>query len=783
MTSGRRTEPAAPEPTTYTLPERYASIEGSSRGIIQVSVLPDTASTEDKQFRVILSGYRNCLAGSTSTIQVTVENTDAVRPEPQPEDPPTINVFDSSLEIPASGTATGGLTISTSRPLAESISGTITTSGGTATAGTHYTALTNTAWTIPAGQTSVDVPITLRSAAITADLTFNARIALTTDNASLGDRDAVFTITQTAEPTDIQVRDLNLSDAATTRASVVVTRTGNLQPISFRVNTIDGTARSGVRYRPIVNRLVRMIQGQRAATITVDIIRPVGRVPQATFRLRASALSPSGTISDTDGIITLPSYEPVVQTTPYIDMASGTQQEPSSGFANMEFTIKASKVWASPIRGTFVTSNISARAGSDYTRVSTNWVIPVGSRSVVVRVPILADTATEQNETFRAVIAISSENARFRSGQARLSATGTIRNRQQIATSLSVGDVTAPNRTSGTVNVPVNRTGSTAQAAFFTAETYSTGSATAGTDYQSIVNRRSRIEAGRSSISIPVTIPAPTEAQPRETFGLLIHSARGATISDDRGIVTLPAAQAPLFAAFTDPFISMEIRSEAAVRQAYFFVSVPVFLSRAASSSVTINYHIRLVWNVVGSPANVLADTFSTLTIPAGQVTGLLQVQSARTNVGASTLATIVAGIIGALGTLGLGTATFAVTIPTATGALTFTGANAVLQAFLYTGQSIIATAASAIIASSLVATSGGISLITNSPARNSGVIAVGNTTPLTRTQREDILGKLLHRSEIAIPGTSIAATVRVTGYSSQFDQRQPATLRSGISY
>ena len=636
--------------------------QGSSRGLIQVSVLPNTASTDDKQFRVILSGYRNCLAGSTSTIQVTVENTDAVRPEPQPEDPPTINVADGAVTVPASGTATGTLVISTSRRLAEPISGTISTSGGTATAGTHYTALTNSAWTIRAGQSFVEVPVTIRAATLTADLTFNARIALTTDNASLSDRDATFTINQAAVPNDIRVQNLNLSDAATTTANVVITRTGGTGRITFRVSTLDGTARQGVRYRRINNLLVTMNAGDNAVTVPVTIIRPTGRVPQATFTLRASNLSDTaGTISKRDGTITLPRYEPVVRTTPTITLGRGTQREPVSGTADMAFTVQASKVWSSPIKGTFSTSGITATAGTDYgtsgsTReVSGEWEIPVGQRTATINVPILADVTTEVNETFRMTIRITSGNARFTGrGVASITATGTILNRDQSTSSLAVLDVTAPNRIE-TIQVPITRRGDLSTGVSFRAQTYSTGSATAGQDYDGINNRAVAFAPGQSTRNIPIS-PLLRGGQPVETFGLRISSPNPTTttIADDRAIITLPRTEnAPLL--LTPPAIAVRFTTEGLSSFGYLSVQYPIILPYPVDEVVTGNYRTALVgtYGTLPRPARPSRiqtefnrQSSGTWRIAPGQTHTLVPVLTYRYSVGAARWVTVTAAAL-----------------------------------------------------------------------------------------------------------------------------------------
>ena len=322
-----------------------------------------------------------------------------------------------------------------------------------------------------------------------------------------------------------------------------------------------------------------------------------------------------------DGTIVLPSYEPVIRTLPYITMASGTQTEPVTGqTGQMVFTIVASRTSSTPISGSFLTSNITATAGSDYTRTAATWTIPVGSRTTQVRVPILADTATEVNETFRATIAIDSGNARFRTGQTTLSATGTIRNRQQSSARLSVADVSLADRTTGSVNVPVRRTGDIGSPAYFVAETFTRGSATSGTDYVQLANRRSVIPAGSSSINIPVSIPIPVADQPRETFGLRIRQPSGAVISDGSAVITLPSYRVPALIAFSAPIISVAEYSSALSRGIDFLVSVPVILSRRLTQPVSFNYVLEFSGNDRSGPGRIFRERSGTVTIPAGRL-------------------------------------------------------------------------------------------------------------------------------------------------------------------
>ena len=576
--------------------------QGGTTGSISMNVLANTGSTDDKRFQIRLSSYRSCVPGNSRTINVTVRNTDAVRPPPQPDQPPSINLLGGSINVPATGTALGRFTISTSRPLSTPITGTISTRNGTgsggARAGTHFTGLTNQVWTIRAGTTTVEVPVTILAATLTADLTFTATIALTSTNANLDTSTATFTITRVEEETSVSVQDLDLTDAATTRASVVIQREGNPQPFTLRVSTVDGqNARSGIRYRAISNRLIRFRQGQVSTTVTIDINRPTGRVARGQFILRASSLS-VGTLTKADGTITLPAYEPVVVTTPYITLSSGQQTEPSSGAVNMEFTVSSSKVWSTAISGSYITRRGTAIPGNDYgtagsTReVAGTWTIPVGQRTTTINIPVLADVVDDINETFTVRIGIDTGNARFRQQQTSLTATGTIINRRQSTSSLSIGDITAAER--GTeIRVPVTRTGATATEASFEASTVSTNSATAGVDYDTVTRQRIRMSPGVTSAFVPVQTHL-RGSQPAETFGVRIHNpSPGVTIADDRANVELPAVgRTPIILA--PPGIFVGFHADVLSTYGTLMATCPVVLALPVDTDVTGRYTITL---------------------------------------------------------------------------------------------------------------------------------------------------------------------------------------------
>ena len=516
---------------------------GGRTAHIDIPVFPDNSNTRDHTFRVLFSGA-NQLTLTDSRVDVTIVNTGTVRPPPEPEAPPVVRIADTRRQVPASGTGTVNLIISTSRTATEAITGTISTFPGTAQEGTHYNALSRQAWTIPAGSSSVSIPVTIRSATLTANVSFTATLVLDDGvDATIGDSTATITITQAPEPATLRVNDLDLTRSSRTgNANVLITRTGNPQAITFDLETVNGTARGGRDFTSIPRRQYTMGQDVHRLIVPVALTTPTSRTPAQQFILRASNLS-SGTIAKADGTIRLPAYTPAPQTLPRVTFASaGAVIEPGpGGQSNAVFTFTLDRAADANIGGSFSTSDInSAVANQDYRPAIGIWSIGAGSRSTRVLVPILADTIAEGRERFRATATLTTRNARFADGTLTATATGLIDDRPAGVT-IAVQDLTVPSR-GGTAVVRVTKTGTTTQNVYFTADTVDIQSAQPGVDYEPLANSRRAVQATRTSDSIPITIPTPTDDQPQETFRVRITNPRNATISRSSALITLPAA-------------------------------------------------------------------------------------------------------------------------------------------------------------------------------------------------------------------------------------------------
>jgi hypothetical protein len=167
-----------------------------------------------------------------------------------------------------------------------------------------------------------------------------------------------------------------------------------------------------------------------------------------------------------------------------------------------------------------------------------------GETTKDVKVPIVADNASEPDETFQ--VALSSEAD---AGVTRREATGTIRNDDDVP-GISVGDVRVVEGTGSTVDadftVSLSRAGgSTTSVHVTTAD----GSAIAGSDYGA-VDTTVTFAPGQTAKTVSVPVTGDAVDEPDETFtarlsdpvsGVIVRGEATATIVDD----DQPAPSAP----------------------------------------------------------------------------------------------------------------------------------------------------------------------------------------------------------------------------------------------
>ena len=646
--------------------------QGSRDLIIAIPIFADESNTNNHTFRVLFSQPRN-ITIDDNRADVTIRNTGSVRPPPEPEAPPALRINNGSIQVPTGANASGNLTISTSRNVDYSISGTFSlwdgTSGNRGVAGTHYVDANDIPFTLPANQSSVPVPYTVLPSGITSDYNFRMIFELDDDqNASISDSTGIITITAQPEPPTISVGDVDLTESSRTgNANVVITRTGDDKEIMFYLQTVrvsgSGGAIPNTHFTPLARTRYTMASGVNTLTVGIPLVTPGATVPTQTFIVRADGATPSDVvISKSDGLVTLPSYTaPSTGRVVGVELIAGPAvREPGpTGSANSIFTIQLSGAAPDTISGDFWTEFIqSATPNVDYTGIPASnpdpWSVGRGATSTTVSVPILHDTVQEGRERFRGVISLDSGvPGRFQNvGDDR--AVGLIDNRA-ATTGISLAIPLRLTMVRGaTANLRVTRSGVATFTTTGQLSTYSTGSATSE-DYQILRNRGVSIPSNEGFVDVPIISLSPNQEQGEETFGVSLSSVSpsGVALGNSTTEITLLPSESTLIT--TAPIISVQGSRTQLTGALVVTASSLVLLPTPSSRPTTIDYTLDIS-GIVGTSrlAREIVTQTRRLTIPARERAAVAQV-SWRFDYALGTTTAILTGLFASFFTFGFG--------------------------------------------------------------------------------------------------------------------------------
>ena len=225
-------------------------------------------------------------------------------------------------------------------------------------------------------------------------------------------------------------------------------------------------------------------------------------------------------------------------TPPSISTASASTTEGQSGTKSLVYSVNLSAVSTSTITVQYATSDISAKAGSDYISTSGTLTFAPGEKTKTISVTINGDTDYESDESF-ALNFSNAANATI--GTA--SVTGTITNDDTAPApplpSLVIGSATATEGNSGNSPMVYTVTLSAAATNAITVNYSSAdGTATAGSDYTATSGTLT-FNPGELSKTITVNITGDTTYEADETVKLTLAGAVGATIATATGTGTI----------------------------------------------------------------------------------------------------------------------------------------------------------------------------------------------------------------------------------------------------
>ena len=434
------------------------------------------------------------------------------------------------------------VTVSIDRPLSAPVVLTVGTLDDTATAGEDYVAVTGHRVTIPAGRTSVSVPVAVHGdELVEADETLQVEVtALEGATAEEQLPVAVLTITND-DATALSVADAQVieGDDGSTMARVPVSLTAPADTdVVFDVTAIDGTASEadGDFAGPTATGTVPA--GALAGAVELTIIGDT--VPEQDEVLEVHLSNPTvAALGRAVADVTIRNDDAAVSVA---DASVVEGDAPES--AMLAFDISLDHISAVDVHVEVATSGSSSpggsTAGQDHTDIETTVTIPAGDTTATVGVPVTGDDLDEDDETLVLLVTDPIEG----DGTTVLdpTATGTIID--DDVTIVSVDDASAEEGHALSFEVSIDADPVTAGLQPVPRDTNVTwhtldGTATAGEDYTA-AGGTLELSSGTTTTSVEVTTATDTTDEPDgETLDVVLVDATGMVISDGTGLGTI----------------------------------------------------------------------------------------------------------------------------------------------------------------------------------------------------------------------------------------------------
>lgn len=490
---------------------------------IQVAVNGDTRHEPDEQFSVRLSEATNATI-QTATANGTITNDDAV---------PELRVGNAQVEEGNSGTATLNFTVSLSAASGQAVSMQFATRDDSATAADSDYSAASGSLTIPAGETSRRVAVTVAGDTRNeADETLQLVIS-EAQNARIVDATGVGTIINDDPLPALRIENRSIAegDSGTSRLVFPVSlsvASGRMVTVSYQ--TADGTATTADGDYVAASGSVAFAPGETAKTIEVQISGDTVREEDESFSVTLSSpanaslerAAAAGTIVNDEGVPTV--------TVADVEIAEG-----DSGLSPVVFEVRLSAESASAVTLDFATRDGSATTvDNDYESSSGTLTFAPGETAKSVTVNVRGDALDEADEQFQLRLSNASGAAIGDS-----SATATITDDDPLP-ALSIADVTYGEGNSGSrvVEMTISLSRTSGRDVSLSWASRDGTATTADGDYQAGSGSLT-IPAGSASASIGLQLGGDTRHEADEHLTVTLSNPTHATLADDTGRLTI----------------------------------------------------------------------------------------------------------------------------------------------------------------------------------------------------------------------------------------------------
>ena len=564
---------------------------GDNSTLIPVTLLTDSLDEATENFQINITSRTNALQG---TLSGTVNISDSAS-----TNPPVVSIADASVNEGANSVT---LTVSVAPVSGQNIDVNYATVNGTALAVGDYIA-DNDTLTIPAGQNSGTINISLPGDNIyEGNETFELAL-LNTTNATLSNTDNASTIT-IIEDDALPILSVSAPNTAEDNGTMAVTvdisgASAFATNFTFSTSTSSiNPATTGNDYTAFTNAPYSIAAGQTSTTINVPIIDDSISEPDLeTFTVTvANSDNNSGTNSSSSTVVGIIDNDD----DPFVNIAATTAGTEDNSTVNVMVSLSATSEKVTSVA--FSTADGTARAGNDYTAKSGTATIPAGDNSTLIPISILTDSLDEATEQFTVTLT-NPQNARAGS---RL--VGTVNINDSASTNppvLSIADISV-NEGAGSVALTVSVNPLSGQNIDVDYATVN-GTALAVGDYVAD-NDTLTIPAGQSSGTINISLPNDNIYEGNEAFEVTLSNPVNATLSTTDNASTITINE-------DEPFPEVTLSQSHSFAEGTDNGTVTVHLSQASAFNVSVD--LSAVSGTASSPLDFTQFDNATVTFVA----------------------------------------------------------------------------------------------------------------------------------------------------------------------
>ena len=491
---------------------------------IDVTVIGDMQYETDETLQLVFSDLQGLtVAGAPNTL--TILNDDDTGPQ--------LGIGSASVVEGNAGSQVVNLLIKLSQARQVDVVFDVTTSSGNAStkAGVDFEPFNLEGAKIPAGQTELLIPVTIRG---DTDYEVGENVRVSVSNLQgawqgvsqgtiwIGNDDAIPTLSVA----DISIDEGDQGSVVAHFTAILSTTLGN--DVSFSAYTVDGSAKGGSDFASRYLGTLVIRAGDRSVDMEVKLFPDRRFEPNETFSLQLESET-GAAIADGTAVATIVNDDQLNS----ISVDDVTVSE--GGIA--QFTLRLSEPSAQAVTVDVATSQGTAVADVDYqTSHAEGLVIPAGSTSITFDVPTIEDTMVEATETF--VLNLSNV-----SGAAMGDAQGLGRIGNDDVATISISDssvVEGAYDTVATMVFEVKLSEPLTVPVTFWVELAGGQTATLYEDvFPTWFPQLIRIDPGRTRATYRAYVYGDPFAEANETFTAKLVNVTGANVGDDTAVGTI----------------------------------------------------------------------------------------------------------------------------------------------------------------------------------------------------------------------------------------------------